>query len=475
MVTDGRATRNEPERLIAAGRPSMDNSVVSLLGGAHVVNVHKDSLLLIPGGVVFALSTVLLHSGVVYGITPVVNFFYLAAFFSGLVLAWRFHSSRVFSAIIVTLFAQQAVRLYSEGSIHLSVRGQAVFELASLLLPLNFVTLAFLKERGFTARSTVTRLGMLGFQCVFVASMCRPEFAAVLQKLFHPAVVRYTWLPRAGLPEVTLLVGGVVIILLFVRALLWPTPIDAGFAWALISLFKGFHSGATGVAATLYGTSAAIIFTVSIVETSYLMAYHDELTGLPSRRAFHDAILQLTSSYTIAMVDIDHFKSVNDTYGHDTGDDVLCMIASKLGHVTGGGQVFRVGGEEFCILFPSSSAQEVLTALEDLRVNIESSPFRLRGLDRRARARGSDRRSTPRSKRSSRRRVRSVRLGGATALAITVSIGVAQQDEKHPRPNDVIKAADQALYRAKKSGRNRVELDGTARNRGKRSTAGSST
>jgi diguanylate cyclase (GGDEF)-like protein len=235
-----------------------------------------------------------------------------------------------------------------------------------------------------------------------------------------------------------------------------------------------FHSGASGTAATLYAAGAAIIFTVSIVETSYAMAYHDELTGLPSRRAFHDAILQLTSSYTIAMVDIDHFKSVNDTYGHDTGDDVLCMVASKLSQVTGGGQVFRVGGEEFCILFPGCSAQEVLPDLENLRALVESSPFRLRGADRRARARGTDRRSVSRSKRASGRRVRSVRLAGSTALRITVSIGVARQDEKHAHPNDVIKAADQALYHAKKSGRNRVEMNGTTRTRGKRNAAGNS-
>jgi diguanylate cyclase (GGDEF)-like protein len=438
------------------------------------VNLEKGSLLLVPGGVVFALTIVLLHSGVLQGFTPVVNFFYMAAFFLALVLAWRFHSSRVFSAIIVMLFAQQALRLFSDGSIHMSARGQAVFELSSFLVPINFALLAFIRERGFTVHAISTRLLLLGVQSVFVAVMCRPEYAYALQKLFHSAILKYAWLPRTELPQVTLLVGGVVIILLLVRALLWPKPIGAGFVWALISFLMAFHSGTNGTAATLYAAGAAIIFTVSIVETSYAMAYHDELTGLPSRRAFHDAILQLTSSYTIAMVDIDHFKSVNDTYGHDTGDDVLCMVASKLSQVTGGGQVYRVGGEEFCILFPGCSAQEVLPDLENLRALIESSPFRLRGADRRARARGTDRRSVSRSKRPSGRRVRSVRLAGSTGLRITVSIGVARQDEKNARPNDVIKAADQALYRAKKSGRNRVEMNGTTRTRGKRNATGSS-
>jgi len=63
-----------------------------------------------------------------------------------------------------------------------------------------------------------------------------------------------------------------------------------------------------------------------MVETSYLLAYHDELTALPSRRAFHEALLRLQPPYSIAMVDIDHFKRCNDTYGHDTGDEVLRLV-----------------------------------------------------------------------------------------------------------------------------------------------------
>ena len=158
--------------------------------------------------------------------------------------------------------------------------------------------------------------------------------------------------------------------------------------------------------ARAYVASAAIILVVSIVETSYAMAYHDELTGLPSRRAFNDATLRLEAPYTVAAVDIDHFKSVNDTYGHDTGDEVLCMVAANLARVTGGGQAFRVGGEEFTILFPAKHAQEVMDHLENLRTAIEESPFRLRTkADRRSAPRGADRR-TSRPARTARRKRR---------------------------------------------------------------------
>src|SRR5207244_6077403 len=101
-------------------------------------------------------------------------------------------------------------------------------------------------------------------------------------------------------------------------------------------------------------------------------------TGLHSRRAFNDALLRLKPPYAVAAVDIDHFKSINDTYGHDIGDQVLRMVASKLARVGGGGDPFRVGGEEFTILFPGRTGKEIVDILELLRLNIESSTFRVR-------------------------------------------------------------------------------------------------
>ena len=98
-----------------------------------------------------------------------------------------------------------------------------------------------------------------------------------------------------------------------------------------------------------------------MIENSYLLAYHDELTTLPSRRAFNDAMMRLQPPYSIAVVDIDHFKKFNDTYGHDTGDvQVLRLVASKLSLVTGGGNAYRCGGEEFTILFPGKRRDEVV-------------------------------------------------------------------------------------------------------------------
>ncbi|HKN88528.1 MAG TPA: GGDEF domain-containing protein [Nitrospiraceae bacterium] len=102
----------------------------------------------------------------------------------------------------------------------------------------------------------------------------------------------------------------------------------------------------------LYFIVSGVILGVALLQSSYAMAYHDELTGLAGRRAFNDTLLRLGSEYVIVMIDIDHFKRFNHTYGHEVGDQVLRMVASHITPVSGGGQGFRYGGEEFAVVFP---------------------------------------------------------------------------------------------------------------------------
>src|SRR5204862_5535300 len=140
-----------------------------------------------------------------------------------------------------------------------------------------------------------------------------------------------------------------------------------------------------GKAADADVAAAALILAASLIETSYVLAYHDELTGIRGRRAFNEALLSLDERYAIAAVDIDHFKSFNDTYGHDTGDQVLRMVAARLARVSGGGQAYRVGGEEFSIVFPGKSVAEVIPHVELLRKVIAASSFQVRGGEERRR------------------------------------------------------------------------------------------
>jgi diguanylate cyclase (GGDEF)-like protein len=259
--------------------------------------------------------------------------------------------------------------------------------------------------------------------------------------------------PRIPQPAVLVFIAA--IIFLLVRLVQFHKAIDSGMLWSLAAAWLGLQAGGVGKTGTAYFGTAALMLASSIIENSYSLAYQDELTGLHSRRKFNDALLRLKAPYTVAVVDIDHFKSVNDKYGHDTGDQVLRSVASKLARVGGGGEAFRVGGEEFTILFPNRFARDVMDYLELLRLNIENSSFRVRsGEERRKTARDKDRRAI---KAGDKRRPTPLPARASLMLAVTVSIGVA---ESQPKLNieEVIQQADKALYRAKQGGRNRIEM-----------------
>src|SRR5439155_21322738 len=101
--------------------------------------------------------------------------------------------------------------------------------------------------------------------------------------------------------------------------LLAPPQAGRSFAWALIPAFIGLsvvRPGGPGFS-TFYLATSALILIVAVVEASYHMAYQDSLTGLPARRALNEALLRLGGHYSVAMIDVDHFKRSNDRHGHD--------------------------------------------------------------------------------------------------------------------------------------------------------------
>jgi len=164
------------------------------------------------------------------------------------------------------------------------------------------------------------------------------------------------------------------------------------------------------------------------------LATTDVLTGLANRR---EAMIRLEQHWETAerynqalaciMVDIDHFKQFNDTYGHDIGDVVLRQIAKTLDSCTRAGETTcRLGGEEFLILCPNATSEMAAVGAERLRQAIESNRIRHDGLE----------------------------------LTATVSMGVAERNEPTNTPDDLLKHADDALYAAKRSGRNRVCIAG---------------
>lgn len=161
-------------------------------------------------------------------------------------------------------------------------------------------------------------------------------------------------------------------------------------------------------------------------------ALTDELTGLHNRRYFNQTgpteitrALRYNRSLSLLVLDIDHFKTVNDTYGHDVGDMVLKNLAAMLRQrFRMMDSVIRIGGEEFVVMMPETSVESAMEIAEQCRRDVEMS---------------------------------SVLVGG-DLIRFTISIGVAGFDTPMTSLLDLLRAADQALYQAKFSGRNRVIL-----------------
>jgi diguanylate cyclase (GGDEF)-like protein len=403
--------------------------------------------LLLPGGAILLGSVVLLKPGLIAYPPLGISFFYYAVFVAAALLAWRFHSTRILFCVVVLLLAHHALVWFGQGQLAGTGPPRLAFELVALLAPLDFILLTFFPERGTEGRTLFWFLVLLFLESVLVAAIARPDqptFGFLHARLIHNYHLHLT--------QPSLLLFIVAAGLLLYRLIQHHKPIDNGMLWSLLATGLGLESGGAGRTGTAYFGVAGFILASCIIENSYSLAYQDELTGLNSRRAFNDALVRLKPPFAIAVVDIDHFKRINDTYGHDTGDQVLRLVASRLARVSGGGETFRVGGEEFTILFPGRAAKDTADHLELLRLNIENATFRVRkGDDRRKAARETDRRAR------GARKTRAAAPAASGLLSVTVSIGLA---ESHPRASadEVIQHADKALYRAKHGGRNRLEM-----------------
>lgn len=224
-----------------------------------------------------------------------------------------------------------------------------------------------------------------------------------------------------------------------------PLPLNAGNVGALIAFFMACEWAVSPGAFGAFMAAAGAILLVALLQESHRLAFSDELTGLPGRRALNERLSGLGSKYALAMIDVDHFKKFNDTHGHDIGDQVLKLVAARLAD-GGSGTAYRYGGEEFAVVFADSTADEALPQLEAMRASIEGYRMALRRPDR------------PRNPKDGTvlRHTQPPTPSVSVSLSVTISAGVAQPDKKNTTPAAVLKAADQALYRAKQAGRNRV-------------------
>ena len=367
-------------------------------------------------------------------------FYPYAVFGAGVLLGWRFHRSRLLFALLVLTLADRTLVHFVLG--HGLARDRVVLQAIGVLLPLNLAALALTAERGVVTPPGLARFALILGQLALVAILDRQAPGATAA-LLHTHLLPQWLFAWSALADPALLAFLVAAGLLAAAQLMAPTQTGRSFAWALIPTFLGLSTvrpGNTGFT-TFYLATAALILIVAVVEASYHMAYQDSLTGLPARRALNEALLRLGGYYTVAMLDVDHFKRINDQHGHDVGDQVLKMIAAKLAQVTGGGKAYRYGGEEFAVIFAGRGGEECLPDLEGLRQTVEDTRFILR-----ARFRSKKKKEKVLTDR-----------GPGQRVPVTISIGVAEKNERHTKWDQVVKAADRALYRAKEGGRNQVQ------------------
>lgn len=346
-----------------------------------------------------------------------------------LVLGWRFRRGRLVIAAVALALANFLVR----GPLA-DAPSEAGLATLAILLPITLAVLSLLPERPINHPMILALLGAVAVQSWFIAAIGRTQpsirdggLMAGINELFTS--------PDLG--RLVFLIAGAFIALAYAArhstfegSLLWVT---AASALALIA-WQGPH------AATLAFGAAQLVLLIGLVEDSYRLAYHDELTGLPGRRALEEALRTLDGNYTIAMIDVDHFKRFNDRHGHAAGDQALRMIAAELQNVGGGGKAYRYGGEEFTIFFPGITPNEASEHLDSVCTAIADRRFAIRSSSR------------PRKKPDPPRK--SSRL--PRLISVSVSIGFAGPSARTGDSNAVLRAADKALYRAKNKGRNRV-------------------
>ena len=378
----------------------------------------------------FFLLTLPSLRGTAAGLATVFPFTVVAA---ALLLGWRFNRSRLVFGIALLALTEYVLLQGLD-----TPRDRVFVHALAFLLPINLALVALLPERGTLTPAGLLRWVLLGIQVILVVFVAQSFPTETLKYLtIHVLPARVTaWTPVQQPAIIAFIAIGVLLVMAWLRE---PQSPVRGYFYGLIAVFAALSWQTAGPGQEIWLATAGLILVVAVIEASYLMAYRDGLTELPGRRALNEALPRLSGQFSVAMVDVDHFKRFNDTYGHDAGDHVLRLVAARLAQAPGGGTAYRYGGEEFALVYPGKGQDECLPYLEELREMVETSRFTMR------------RRFRPRIKPK-------VDKGRKTrqAIMITVSIGVAERNHKHSSPDQVVQAADKALYRAKEAGRNRV-------------------
>jgi diguanylate cyclase (GGDEF)-like protein len=359
---------------------------------------------------------------------------------AGMLLGWFVGLSRVMFATLLLVIADGALQVSAQGIAAAGV-GRTVFNVVGVLLPLNFLALSLIRERGLAVRRELGWVGLLLVQALLVIWFCfskQSELTAAGTASLEITFIDPRFTGWTSLSQSSLLAFGSAFVLVTSRFILHRSRLDRGFFWALMAVFIALDGTRLGWSSTNFLAGAGLILIVAIYADEYRLAYYDELTNIRGRPALDEILHNLGSRYAIAIVDIDEMKQVNERYGHSLGNLALQLVAKKIANVSGGGEAFSYDGGKFVVIFRRKSAADVLPHLETLRTAVETSsislPRRWPGL----------------------RTIKAMDQFASKELVVTISIGVAEPTQHLTKPDQVMKAAGQALLRAKQAGRNEV-------------------
>ena len=406
------------------------------------VGFLKQILSVLPGGFLIFLVVSFLRWGEQLSWYPTA----LQAFPYGLLLiggylGWRYRSTLLMFGILILALSDRALFYFCPNGPDAGGAGFVVFHLIAFLLPLNLLAISFVKEAGFLTKWSLVRLGVILLQAVMVLLFA---LAGITDKI---SIIAARW-PGIYLPEGLVIVHAAAAAfflagcVLLISILLHPGPVKVAFLWAQATVFFAFNAEPPGERMTAYFYTAVAVLTIGVVEEHFSTATEDKVSGLPARRAMFKAFSKLKSSYAVAVVNIDHFKKLNDEEGYDAGNQILPVLALKIKAMMNEGDAYSMGGGEFAVLFPGKSALEAMHYVENFRKSVEENPFIVRDRKRKKKKKAPG----PPSSRFQKR------------LTITVSAGLAEPDDQNKDSHQVLEAAVKALRSAKKSGRNQVSL-----------------
>lgn len=357
---------------------------------------------------------------------------------AGLGLVYRRHRYIVFSLFVC--FAYWVLQSNSTAIPLDEEQTKTIHLLLMLFFPLNYLVITHLHDRSLLSVKSVFTLVIITSQALLVWWLAQNAHVIVNKAFAFELDLLIGFINPTNIPTLALFSILIAETALLVRFFKTINVFDSGFAAALIALGFAFNAGPNIVEASFHFTISLLLPIGALVKHTYNLAYLDELTELPGRRALNEELLRLSGTYSVAMLDVDHFKKFNDTYGHDLGDQVLRMVAAKLMKISGGGRAFRYGGEEFCVVFHNKTTKEAFPHLSKLRETIDETRMILR-------SKGRPDKKPEKAK---------APTAPWREVHVTISIGVAESGNELVSADDVMKAADKALYKAKDKGRNRI-------------------